>query len=162
MLAEGAHAFRSGHLYKKHLTIHWVLQLTGVAFIGLGFISIYSHKNEQQFEHFASDHANTGLTTLLVLVGTTIGGSVARYSPLFWKTLPQLSLFKPIHSLFGVVALFMGMYSVLLALDTQWFRSQTNTFSYLAIYYLTSFNALVTFYKPVLSVWHKIKVAIRR
>lgn len=162
MLAEGAHAFRLHRQHRKSLTIHWILQLTGVGFIGLGFYSIYAHKNEQQFEHFVSEHANTGLTTLLVLAGTTIGGTVARYSPLFWKTFPQLLVFKPIHSTFGVVALSMAMYSIILALDTKWFRSQTSTFSYYVILYLTVCNVILTIVKPVLSLLHRMQVALSR
>lgn len=160
LLAEGAHAFRTDRHYKKSVLIHWILQLTGAAFIGLGFYSIYAHKNEQNFEHFVSQHANTGLTTLLILVGTSIGGTVARYSPLFWKTFPQLLWFKQIHSAFGVIALSMAMYSIILALDTAWFRNQTSVLSYSVIFYLTLLNALLIIVRPVLSLIHKARLAL--
>lgn len=160
LLAEGANAFLSDRHYRKNVTIHWVLQLTSAAFIGLGFYSIYAHKNEQQFDHFVSQHANTGLTTLLILVGTAIGGTTARYSSLCWKTFPQLLWVKPIHSTFGVIAISMAMYSIILALDTTWFRSQTSTFAYYVIFYLTLLNVLITIVKPVLSLIRKMKAAL--
>lgn len=138
------------------MLLHWILQIGAGVCIVLGFYSIYAHKNNKHFEHFKTQHANTGLTTLLILLGTTIGGTVARYNWIVKKFLKPVQM-KTIHSIFGLIAYSMLMYTIILGLDTNWFRNQTNAQWNQAITYLTLCNILLVVIRPTISVLRRIQ-----
>lgn len=89
--------------------------------IAISFWSIYSDKNENSKEHFASSHAKYGLATLLMVIGTTCLGNMARYSADFQSILKPAHL-KLIHSLFGALTYSFAMYTFSLGLTSDWFR----------------------------------------
>lgn len=144
---------------RKHndaVLIHWGLQIGAGVCIVLGFYSIYAHKTNEHFDHFLTQHANTGLTTIFILFGATIGGSVARYNWIVKKILKPAQM-KTIHSIFGLIAYSMLMYTILLGLDTAWFRNQITAQWIQAITYLTWLNMMLVVIKPTISVVKRIQ-----
>lgn len=68
--------------YSEKLAWHWILQVAAASAVLLGFLSIYIHKNNNNYEHFKSTHASMGLNTMIMMAGVSTGGlfvSVNKY-----------------------------------------------------------------------------------
>lgn len=143
-----------GMKYNERLTLHWLLQLGTAALIGLAFYSIYTNKNNNNAEHFVSRHGSLGLTTCLMIAGTTTGGIAARYSSAFRKSIKPAYL-KIIHSTFGVITYTLAIFTFCLGLDSDWFRAQSSEQTIKILTYATSFLAFLALTKPFISIAKK-------
>lgn len=145
--------------YKERLTLHWVLQLSGATLIGLAFYSIYTHKNNNNYEHFKTSHASLGLTTCLTVGGTITGGIAAKYSLL--KSSIKPAVLKIVHSSFGVLAYVLGIYTFCLGVDSVWFRAQASQFWIDILTYGAISVAMLALIKPLISIASKLRHLIK-
>ncbi|XP_055314607.1 transmembrane reductase CYB561D2-like [Sitodiplosis mosellana] len=142
--------------YNDRLNLHGLLQFSAATLIGIAFYSIYTHKNNNNYDHFASRHGNLGFTTCIMVGGTTVGGIAARYSGLFKKSIKPAYL-KIIHSTFGVMTYIMAIFTFCLGLDSEWFRSQSNDQVVSVLIYLAGAVALLALIKPLISIATKLR-----
>ncbi|XP_031640297.1 cytochrome b561 domain-containing protein 2-like [Contarinia nasturtii] len=142
--------------YNERLTLHWMLQLSAATLIGLAFFSIYSHKNNNNYDHFVTRHASLGLTTCLMLVGTMCGGIAARYSSAFRKKIKP-ALLKIIHSIVGVITYTMAIITFCLGIDSEWFRAQSGAKLVTILTYSTGILAILALIQPFLSILTKMR-----
>lgn len=145
-----------GLKYNERLTLHWVLQLTAATLIGVAFWAIYTHKTNNGYDHFYSPHASMGLTTCLMVVGTTSGGIAARYSSAFKNAIKPAYL-KIVHSTFGVITYAMAIYTFCLGVDSVWFRAQSSTQWINILTYSAVALALLAVTKPFISIAKKVR-----
>lgn len=145
--------------YKDRLTLHWMLQLAAATLIGVAFYSIYTHKNNNNYEHFKTNHASMGLTTIFTVGGTISGGIAAKYS-LFKSSIKPAAL-KAIHSVFGVLAYVLGIYTFCLGIDSVWFRAQANAQLITILTYAAGSVAFLALIKPLISIASKLRNLIR-
>lgn len=149
-----------GLKYNDRLNVHGALQFAAGTSIAIAFWAIYMHKADNNRAHFESKHASMGLTTSLLVIGTTSGGIAARYSSAFKNTIKPAYL-KIIHSTFGVVTYGLAIYTICLGLDTQWFRAQSgeqwvNILTYLMVIF--SVLAVIT---PLISIASKVRNSMK-
>lgn len=142
--------------YNERLTLHWVLQIVAGTLIGVAFWAIYMHKTNNNYDHFSSPHASMGLTTILMIIGTTSGGIAARYSATFRKAIKPAYL-KIVHSTFGVITYALAIYTFCLGLDTVWFRTQCNSQLIKILTYSVIALALLAVTKPIISIAKKFR-----
>lgn len=142
--------------YNDRLNLHGMLQFGAASLIALAFYSIYTHKNNNKYDHFTSRHGNLGLTTCLMVGGTTVGGIAARYNGLFRSAIKPAYL-KIIHSTFGVMTYIMAIFTFCLGIDSQWFRSQSNDQVVSVLTYLVGAVALLALFKPLISISTKLR-----
>lgn len=145
-----------GMKYNQRLTLHWLLQLGAASLIGLAFYSIYTHKNNNNYEHFKSSHGSLGLTTLLMLIGSTSGGIAARYSQAFKKSIKPAYL-KIIHSIAGISVYALAINTFILGLESDWFRSQSTELIVYLLKYATILVAFLALIKPFISILKKLR-----
>lgn len=157
IISFSSHSFVANNLkYNERLTLHWMLQLGAAALIGLAFFSVYSHKNKNNYDHFASRHASLGLTTCLMMAGTTSGGIAARYSSAFRKSIKP-ALLKIIHSTFGVITYTMAIFTLCFGLDSEWFRTQSSAQLVTILTYAVGVFALLALITPLMSIVKKVR-----
>lgn len=145
-----------GLKYNERLTLHWLLQLGAGTLIGVAFWAIYTHKTNNNYNHFSSPHASMGLTTCLMIAGTTSGGIAARYSATFKNAIKPAYL-KIVHSTFGVITYALAIYTFCLGLDTVWFRAQCNTQWINILKYSVITLAVLAVSKPLISIAKKVR-----
>lgn len=161
ILAFTSNAFTArGLKYSERLTLHWVLQLCGIILIAIAFWAIYTHKIENGYNHFATQHSTMGLNTLLMVVGVTCGGIAARYSNAF-KSLIKPAYLKIIHSTFGVITYSSAIFTFYLGLDTVWFRAQSNAQWVIILTYAVATLAILALSKPLISIAKKVRSTLR-
>lgn len=143
--------------YNDRLNLHGFLQFSAATLIGIAFYSIYTHKNNNNYPHFATRHGNLGFTTCVMVGGTTVGGIAARYSGLFKKSIKPAYL-KIIHSTFGVMTYVMAIFTFCLGLDSEWFRAQSSDQATITVLtYLTGAVAFLALIKPLISIATKLR-----
>lgn len=147
--------------YSDKLTLHWLLQVGAATCIAIAFYVIYTNKNNNNYDHFVSQHANRGLTTILMVIGTAFGGIAARYSSAFKKTIKPLYL-KIVHSTFGLITYILAIYTFCLGLDTAWFRAQSSIQWSYVLTYSTVILAFLAIVKPLSSVFSKVRSSLNR
>ncbi|XP_552919.4 uncharacterized protein LOC3291882 [Anopheles gambiae] len=96
---------------KRHL--HWALQAIGCVAILVGIVIEIYLKEDAGRNHFRSDHAITGLVSLIFIALSILNGIAAMY------TVKIKHLIKPVyvkmcHYLTGIVAFVIGMTSLAL------------------------------------------------
>lgn len=158
LLTEGVAAFTqdSKRKYGQSVARHWIIQGLAAVYIIAGFASIYVHKNNAHIEHFTTSHGSTGLTTLLILAGASIGGTLARYNSIVASVLKPAQM-KLIHTFFGLLAYSMATYTVLLATDSLWFHRQANVVGIFVIRSLMITNIVLVIIRPAQSLLYKLK-----
>lgn len=160
ILAFSSNSIVSNNLkYNDKLTLHWLLQVGAATSIAIAFYSIYTHKNNNNYDHFMSQHASRGLTTMLMMIGTTFGGIAARYSSAFKKSIKPIYL-KIVHSTFGLITYILAIYTFCLGLDTAWFRSQSNIQIQQLLTYATMIMAFLAIVKPLSSIFSKVRSSL--
>lgn len=160
MVAFTTKSFVASNLrYNERLTLHWVLQLGAAILIGLAFYSIYTHKNNNNYDHFKTSHASLGLTTCLAVGGTISGGIAAKYSLL--KTVIKPAVLKIVHSSFGVLTYVLGIYTFCLGLDSVWFRAQASQLWIDILTYGAGIVAILALIKPLISIASKLRNLIK-
>lgn len=165
-MTEGILAFTSnaftarGLKYSERLTLHWLLQLSGIIMIAIAFWAIYTHKTNNGYNHFYSQHASMGLNTCLMVVGVTCGGIAARYSNAFRNVIKPAYL-KIIHSIFGVITYSMAIFTFYLGLDSVWFRAQSNAQWIILLTYAVATLAILALSKPLISIAKKVRSTLR-
>lgn len=142
--------------YNDRLNLHGLIQFVAGSMIGIAFYSIYTHKNNNNYDHFASRHGNLGFTTCLMVGGASVGGISARYSGLFKNTIKPAYI-KIIHATVGVMTYIMAIFTFCLGLDSPWFRSQTSDQLVSALLYLTGAVAFLALIKPIISISGKLR-----
>ncbi|XP_058455895.1 uncharacterized protein LOC131433101 [Malaya genurostris] len=108
---------------KRH--IHWILQTIGFVaiFTGTG-IEIYM-KERNKRSHFKSDHAITGLVSMVFIVLSLLNG-IASYFSLKIKHIIRPVYVKLGHYLTGIVAFVIGMVSLALEYSPRRMQSVEN------------------------------------
>lgn len=142
--------------YTDALNYHGGLQFCAGLLIALAFWSIYTHKNNNNYEHFSSRHSSLGLTTCLMVAGTMCGGISARFSASFTKSVKPVYL-KIVHSIFGVVTYITAIFTFCLGLDSEWFRAQSSTQWINILTYSVAIAAFLALTKPIVSIASKIR-----
>lgn len=161
ILAFSSDAFISrGLKYNDRLTLHWILQLSGGILISIAFWSIYTHKTNNNYNHFYSQHASMGLNTCIMVIGTTSGGIAARYNSTF-RNIIKPAYLKIIHSTFGVITYSMAIFTVYLGLDSAWFRAQSSTQWVIILTYAVATLAILALSKPIISIANKVRNTLR-
>lgn len=145
--------------YNDRLNLHGLLQASACALIGFAFWAIYSHKTDNNKIHFASSHASLGLTTCLMVAGTTSGGIAARYSAAFKRSIKPAYL-KLIHSTFGVITYVTAIFTLCRGIDSDWFRSQASAQWITILTYAVMAVAFLALTIPFISIAKKAKNAI--
>lgn len=145
-----------GLKYNERLNLHGILQFAAGASIAIAFWAIYTHKAANNRAHFDSQHASMGLTTAMMVAGTTSGGIAARYSSAFKNAIKPAYL-KIIHSTFGVITYSLAVYTVCLGLNTSWFRAQSNDQWVNILTYLVAIPALLAILKALMSIANKVR-----
>lgn len=166
ILTEALVAFSSNSLvarnlkYNDKLTAHWALNASAVTLIAIAFWSIYANKNNNGYDHFASQHAKYGLNTCLMVIGTTFGGIAARYSATFRNVLKPIHL-KLIHSLFGAITYTLAIYTFGLGLQSDWFRTKIADQYISALTFAVYGMAFLALIKPFVSITSKTRASLR-
>lgn len=145
--------------HSDKVNAHWALNATSTTLIGIAFWSIYSNKNNNGYDHFASSHAKYGLNTLLMVAGTTCGGLAARYNA--FRSVLKPAYLKLIHSLFGVLTYSFAMYTYTLGLDSDWFRSKLSVQWINLLTYAVWTMAFLALIKPFISITSKARNSLR-
>ncbi|XP_055643502.1 uncharacterized protein LOC129779816 [Toxorhynchites rutilus septentrionalis] len=93
--------------------LHWVLQVIGCVAILIGTgLEIYI-KEERKRSHFKSDHAITGLVSIVFIVLSMLNGVAALYATKIRHIIKPIYI-KLCHYLTGIVAFVIGMVSLAL------------------------------------------------
>ncbi|XP_055549305.1 uncharacterized protein LOC129732441 [Wyeomyia smithii] len=108
---------------KRHL--HWILQAIGflTIFVGTG-LEIYQ-KEQNKRSHFKSDHAITGLVSMVFIVLSLLNG-IASYYSVKIKHIIRPIYIKLCHYLTGIVAFVIGMVSLALEYSARRMASTEN------------------------------------
>lgn len=141
--------------YTDALNYHGGLQFGAGLLIATAFWSIYTHKNNNNYEHFSSRHSSLGLTTCLMVAGTMCGGISARFASSFTKSVKPVYL-KIVHSIFGVATYITAIFTFCLGLDSVWFRAQTSEQWINILTYSVGIAAFLALTKPIVSIASKI------
>uniref|UniRef100_A0A182PEC9 ascorbate ferrireductase (transmembrane) n=1 Tax=Anopheles epiroticus TaxID=199890 RepID=A0A182PEC9_9DIPT len=96
---------------KRHL--HWVLQAAGCAAIFVGIVIEIYLKEDAGRRHFRSDHAITGLVSLIFIGLSILNGIAAMYTVKIKHIIKPLYV-KMFHYLTGIVAFVIGITSLAL------------------------------------------------
>lgn len=145
-----------GLKYNDRLNLHGVLQFAAGTSIAIAFWAIYTHKADNNKAHFDSQHASMGLTTTIMVLGTTSGGIAARYSSAF-KSFIKPAFLKIIHSTVGVITYGLAVYTICLGLDTAWFRAQSGEQWPMVLQYSMAILAVLAVIKPLISIANKVR-----
>ncbi|XP_053692040.1 uncharacterized protein LOC128740521 [Sabethes cyaneus] len=108
---------------KRHL--HWILQAIGFVtiFVGTG-LEIYS-KEQNKRAHFKSDHAITGLVSMVFILLSMLNG-IASYFAAKIRHIIRPIYVKLCHYLTGIVAFVIGMVSLALEYSPRRMQSVEN------------------------------------
>lgn len=145
-----------GLKYNDRLNLHGALQFAAGTSIAIAFWAIYTHKSDNNKAHFDSPHSSMGLTTVMMVVGTTSGGIAARYSSSFKNAIKPAYL-KIIHSTFGIVTYGLAVYTICLGLDTPWFRAQSGEQWVNILKYAMGIFSFLAVIKPLISIANKVR-----
>ncbi|XP_052864123.1 probable transmembrane reductase CYB561D1 [Anopheles cruzii] len=93
--------------------LHWILQVVGCAAIFAGTIIEIKIKEDAGRSHFKSDHAITGLVSMIFIVLSFLNGVAALYTTKIKHIIKPVYV-KMCHYLTGIVAFVIGMTSLAL------------------------------------------------
>uniref|UniRef100_A0A182JZY5 ascorbate ferrireductase (transmembrane) n=1 Tax=Anopheles christyi TaxID=43041 RepID=A0A182JZY5_9DIPT len=96
---------------KRHL--HWILQAIGCIAIFVGIVIEIYIKEDAGRRHFRSDHAITGLVSLIFIAQLILNGIAAMYTVKIKHIIKPLYV-KMCHYLTGIVAFVIGITSLAL------------------------------------------------
>ncbi|XP_028037623.1 cytochrome b561 domain-containing protein 2-like [Bombyx mandarina] len=136
---------------------HWLLQVVGFIFITAGFFVILINKIINGKDHFTSLHAKFGLSSLILMLVTMMGGLGALYSLKLKNYLAPIYT-KLLHASIGLLTFVLGVITILLGLFTRWWSfgdpiRYTNFTLVLAI-------MLLTILRPSLKIYFRLKERI--
>ncbi|XP_039438546.1 transmembrane reductase CYB561D2-like [Culex pipiens pallens] len=129
---------------------HWVLQAVGFVaiFVGVG-LEIYI-KEDNGRAHFKSDHAITGLVSMVFLVLSMMNGLAALYAMKI-KHLIKPIYIKLCHYLTGIVAFVIGMVSLMLEYSPRRMQSKENVNMLISFSSITIILTLIGVSKTMLN-----------
>lgn len=164
LLSEAIGAFSSASSsnvkYLDKLNLHGGLNVVAVILIGIAFWSVYTHKNNNNYDHFATQHAKLGFYTCINVVGVMCGGIAARYNSVLRNVMKPMQL-KLIHSLFGAVTYTMAMYTLSLGINSDWFRSLIGDQWVGILTYAVWLVAFLALIKPFISIASRARSVFR-
>ncbi|XP_013185953.1 transmembrane reductase CYB561D2 [Amyelois transitella] len=134
---------------------HWVLQLFGAILIAAGFLVIMSNKIINNKPHFGTLHAKFGLSSLIFMVGTMLGGIGALYSLKLKHYLPPIYT-KLIHASVGLVTFSLGIATISCGLFSDWFAAKGEILQYTALV-MVILVLLFTILRPSLKVYFRLR-----
>lgn len=140
----------------ERMTVHGALQFgAGISFL-IAFVSIYNHKLNNGWSHFASWHGYLGLTTCIMVAGTACGGILARYTFIISRIIRPVYM-KIIHSSFGIITYLMATITLCLGLNSGWFRIHINgTLISMSIIFV-AFSAVFIVLHPIFKNVNRVK-----
>lgn len=140
----------------QRMTVHGGLQFGAGACFLIAFISIYNHKLNNNWEHFLSWHGSLGLTTCIMMAGTSCGGILARYSFIISRVIRPVYM-KIIHSSFGIITYLLAMTTLCLGLDSKWFRSHINETLITVMIAFVAISGILIVLQPIIRIVNRVR-----
>lgn len=140
----------------ERMTVHGALQFAAIACFTIAFVSVYNHKIHINRVHFETWHAILGLTTCILVLGTAVGGILARYSFIISRIVRPVYM-KIIHSSFGVVTYLLAMTVICLGFDTKWFRGRINESLISLLITLAAISAVLIVLQPLVKIIKRVR-----
>lgn len=140
----------------ERMTVHGALQFAAIACFTIAFVSVYNHKIHIEKVHFETWHAILGLTTCILVLGTAVGGILARYSFILSRIVRPVYM-KIIHSSFGVVTYLLAMTVICLGFDTKWFRDRINAALISLLITLAAISAVLIILQPLVKIIKRVR-----
>lgn len=142
--------------HKERMTVHGALQFAAGACFLIAFISIYNHKLNNGREHFISWHAILGLTTCILMIGTTCGGILARYAFIISRLIRPVYM-KIIHSSFGIITYILAMITLCLGFHTRLFRNHINEVLISWLIALVAISTSLVIIQPIMRIVKRVR-----
>ncbi|XP_053600159.1 transmembrane reductase CYB561D2-like isoform X2 [Plodia interpunctella] len=134
---------------------HWVLQLFGAILILAGFLVILSNKIINNKPHFATLHAKFGLSALIFMAATMLGGIGALYSLKLKHYLAPIYT-KLLHASIGLVTFSLGVVAISCGLFSDWFSAKGEILQYTSLV-IVILVMLFTLLRPSLKVYFRLR-----
>lgn len=139
---------------KNRLDFHGMLQVSAGIFIGLGFLSIYYSKIQNNYEHYQTSHSNIGFWACICSAGASCGGVFARFGG---KLKLPVNLIKIIHASFGTLSYSLALCAICLGLKSTWFQSNVSQNTIYGLIGVVSVIGMSTIYNPIKTVLRRAK-----
>ncbi|XP_055596573.1 transmembrane reductase CYB561D2-like [Uranotaenia lowii] len=125
MVMYGDNSWSSSYKVTTKRTLHWVLQAIGGIAIFIGIALEYYVKEDRNRSHFKSDHAITGLVSLILILISSLNGVIT------WFAAKIRHIIKPVyiklfHYITGIGAFVIGMASLMLEYSPRRMQSTEN------------------------------------
>lgn len=133
---------------------HWVLQLFTIIILLVGFFIILSNKIIHNKEHFTSLHGKFGLTAMIFMTSTSLGGLGALYSLKLKHYLAPIYT-KLLHASFGLLTFCFGIITIILGTFSAWW-SFGEILRYTSLV-LVLLIMIFTVLRPILKVYFRLK-----
>ncbi|KAL6266423.1 hypothetical protein P5V15_003273 [Pogonomyrmex californicus] len=140
---------------RNRVTIHWILHTMGLIIIGIGLIIIVVNKINHNKDHFATTHAQLGLTTIVLSVLVAAFGVLANNTVWIYPHVRPIFI-KVAHSCGGIGVTILLLATLINGTYTPWWSGTTVGRD--LIFASWFFAGLLILVKPILGVVSRCKV----
>lgn len=147
--------------FKSRIELHWILQTTAAILISIGSAAIIVNKVYAEKNHFETIHSIFGVITYITTLITIGGGVITKYS-LKWKSYIRPVTTKILHSFAGILCYILAITTIMLGLNSIWFRKTTKFNYILGFYILIVITSMYVLVKPVILLLNRFKSATNR